>query len=351
MPRKAALPPAGKGDTFCTSDGFQLYFETWQPECVARAEIIFFHGVHESADTKTARRLAAGAVAAGMRFRALEDHAHGRSVGKHDTHGLVRDFEMLVEHSREFVSHVRGTASAADAERNSGSADMRSTVPLVLMGHSMGGATAALLSDSLRSPSLNETETEDGHACASRAESDGFEDFVGCVLLAPSLLCTAPPRLLVAALTVVSWLLPSAPLGPPEHGAIYDTGSGLGLNYSGKMRLQTGKLFLDLNDAVEAAMARSRAGGDSDSSGTSNGTRMPGGGTLRLNFPMLIMHGTDDHAVPFAGSEQLLEHAQSSDKTLHALHGRGHQALCERGWQDVSAQIFAWISQRVEAKL
>ena len=347
MPKKKRpLPPAGKGDTFCTSDGSQLYFETWEPSCAARAEVIFFHGVHESADTKTARRLAAGAAAAGMRFRALEDHAHGRSVGESGTHGLVRGVETLVEHSREFVSHVRGNATAVGAEGT------RSTIPLVLMGHSMGGATAALLSDSLCIPLLDGATAQDDHDCASRAAYDGFDGFAGTVLLAPSLLCTAPPRLLVAALTVVSWLLPSAPLGPPEHGAIYDTGSGLGLNYSGKMRLQTGKMFLDLNDAVEAALVRSRAGGDSDSAGgSSQAPRMPGGGTLRLDFPMLIVHGTDDHAVPYSASERLLAHAQSSDKTLHTLDGRDHQALCEKGWQDVSERIFAWISQRVEAKL
>ena len=349
------LPPPGHGDTFTASDGKELFFETWEPEegVAARAEVLFFHGVHESADTKTARRLAARATAAGLRFRALEDHAHGRSVRRcRGTHGLVDSFETLVGHSRDFLSHVRalwrggggqGAAAAVGAAAVGDGDDEEDAFRVFLVGHSMGGATAALLADVL---------ADEGVAPA------------GVVLLAPALLCTPPPQLTVAALTAVSWLLPSAPLGPPEHGEMYDTGSGLGLNYGGRMRLQTGKLFLDLHGAVEAALARGAlldpVPGSSSGSGSGGGgggsghaaaaaeaPRLPGGGRLALDFPLLVVHGAGDGAVPLSGSERLLAHAQSRDKELRVLDGRGHQFLCQRGWQGVAAGVFEWIAARL----
>ena len=90
---------AGTGYVFYADDGTELFYEVWGPEASASSSgtnqpssvaVLFFHGVHESADTTTAHRLAKAAADAGMSFYALEQHGHGRSSG---TQALVRGWD------------------------------------------------------------------------------------------------------------------------------------------------------------------------------------------------------------------------------------------------------------------
>ena len=159
-------------------------------------------GVHESADTLTTQRLAAGFAARGHIFVALEQHGHGRSSGQR---GLVQSFDLLVAHASDFVEHLLNADPSAR---------------VVVLGHSLGGAVTAFLGAPMR------------RKYASR--------FLGTILLAPSLSGPTPDWLTRTALSGLANIWSGAPVGPPEHPDEYETGSGLGLNYCGKMQVRSG---------------------------------------------------------------------------------------------------------------
>lgn len=159
---------AGEGAYCTTSDGHKLYYETWRGDKAAEQPVtaVFLHGVHESADTLTAHRIAAAFIVRGHIFIALEHHGHGRSSGQR---GLVQSFDKLVSHSSEFV--VQTMTSDASCR-------------MVVMGHSMGGAIAAYLGAPLR------------QQFSSR--------FLGTILIAPSLSGPTPNWVTRAALSGLS---------------------------------------------------------------------------------------------------------------------------------------------------
>jgi alpha-beta hydrolase superfamily lysophospholipase len=147
---------------------------------------------------QTARRLGAGFAARGHVFVALEQHGHGRSTGQR---GFVVSFDVLVKHAEEFVKQLVGSGTGR----------------VVIAGHSMGGAVAAFLGASLR------------HQHGSQ--------FLGAILIAPCLSGPTPDWVTRTALAGLSSIWGGAPVGPPEHPEEYDTGSGLDINYRGKMQV------------------------------------------------------------------------------------------------------------------
>lgn len=101
--------PPGGGNFFLAPDNkTRLYFEAWSSSgsSEAKANVIFLPGVHESADTVKARRLAEGFVSHGFNFLCLEHFGHGRSCPEGHPLGLVSDYGLLLNHVRWFVDTV-----------------------------------------------------------------------------------------------------------------------------------------------------------------------------------------------------------------------------------------------------
>jgi len=69
----------------------------------------------------------------------------------------------------------------------------------------------------------------------------------------------------------------------------------------------------------------------------------------RLTLPVLIIHGTSDHATLPAGSRFFHDHAGSSDKTLKLYDGHYHDLLADTGKEGVMADILAWTDARIPA--
>jgi len=65
-----------------------------------------------------------------------------------------------------------------------------------------------------------------------------------------------------------------------------------------------------------------------------------------IDLPLLIMHGTGDLLVPFAGSENLFARAASKDKTLKLYEGLYHEILNEPEKDRVVADILEWLDRR-----
>lgn len=67
----------------------------------------------------------------------------------------------------------------------------------------------------------------------------------------------------------------------------------------------------------------------------------------QITLPLLILHGTEDHATVCKGSQFFFDHAGSTDKTLKLYDGHYHDLLADLGKEEVMADIEAWIAARV----
>ena len=234
----AAVDPAGSSSFFDGSGGWKLHVESWsgadRPDGSVAAAVVFLHGVNESSQTLTARRLAARFVALGCSFHALEQHGHGLSLQR-DTGGgamreqpagLIDSGERLIEHAAEACAHV-ASALAPPGTR------------IVLLGHSMGASVAAL--------------------AAPRVAAAADHQLRAVALLAPTFALRPkikPAAAVLAALSAVAWVAPSLAIGPPEHPASYcpPDVEPPGRNYDGRMRGRTAAFFLALEDAPAPAL-------------------------------------------------------------------------------------------------
>ena len=70
--------------------------------------------------------------------------------------------------------------------------------------------------------------------------------------------------------------------------------------------------------------------------------RMP-----EFKVPVFIIHGTEDKATRYQGSEYFYENAGSEDKTLKLYEGHYHDLLNDIGKEAVLADITSWIGSRI----
>lgn len=69
-----------------------------------------------------------------------------------------------------------------------------------------------------------------------------------------------------------------------------------------------------------------------------------------FKVPVLIIHGTADHATKPAGSQKFYDTAGSADKTLKLYEGHYHDLLGDIDKEIVMADIQSWIDERIPAE-
>ena len=67
----------------------------------------------------------------------------------------------------------------------------------------------------------------------------------------------------------------------------------------------------------------------------------------RFTVPMFIIHGTDDKATRYQGSQYFYDNSGSKDKTLKLYEGHYHDLLADLGKEEVMADILAWVNERI----
>ncbi|MGC4039001.1 MAG: alpha/beta hydrolase [Chitinophagaceae bacterium] len=65
-----------------------------------------------------------------------------------------------------------------------------------------------------------------------------------------------------------------------------------------------------------------------------------------IKLPVLILHGTNDKATKYSGSQFFHDHAGSTDKTLHLYEGHYHDLLNDVDKEKVMADIIDWVTKR-----
>jgi acylglycerol lipase len=273
-------------EDFTGAGGLRIHLRSWRPEGAPRAVIAICHGVNSHGGQYV--WTAAQLVARGFAVYAVDLRGRGKSEGE----------RFYVEDVTDYVSDVRGMIAIATA-RDPG-------LPVYLLGHSAGGVTSCTYA-------LDHQGDIDGLIC----ESFAFQvPAPGFVLSAIKGLSHIAPRLGVLTLKMKDFTRDPDALAALEADPLT------------KDEVQPAATVAALVRADERLH---------DSFG-------------EITLPVLILHGSDDHATVCRGSEFFHAHAGSADKTLKIYKDHYHDLLNDIGKEQVLADIVSWIEARLPPK-
>lgn len=274
-------------DTLQTPDGLSLFTRRWVPDWrPTRLVVALLHGLHEHSGRYA--YLASALMARGVAVQAVDLRGHGQSPG---ARGQVE---------ASFDEYVR------DAEALLGAAaETAGGLPVVLMGHSMGGLVAA-----------------------RTVQERGADGLAGLVLSSPALAVDAPPVLKKVAPYVARWL-PNAPatrvdLSKLSHDPTVER------TYREDPLTIVGGVRARLANAIVQATERVRERPEA------------------FALPLYLFHGTADAITDPAGTEWLAAHAPG-DVTLRLYDGLYHETLNEDDRDRVIADLADWLEARAAA--
>ena len=266
----------------------EIYYQYWLPEQAPRSILLIVHGAAEHGGRYA--RFAEHFVRLGYGCAALDHIGHGRSDGQP---GYVRNFSDYVATLDTFREQLQRDFAG---------------VPLVLLGHSMGGLISSCY--------LLQNQ----------------QDFAGCILSGPAIKTDLEPpwwqRTLIQFFSLVL----------PRMGVLQLDASGVSrdplevqqyledpLVYGGKLSARkVSQLFAAMQWVQEQA--------------------------AEIQLPILLLHGSADSLTAPSGSEFLFENARSVDKTLKIYPGLYHEIFNEPERAQVFADIESWLEPRLERR-
>ncbi|RAR63975.1 alpha-beta hydrolase superfamily lysophospholipase [Paraburkholderia unamae] len=285
--RAEQAEPAAERSTLRTRDGVELPLYAWRAPTPPRAALALVHGLAEHAGRYAA--LAARLNAAGIDVYAIDLRGHGRAPGRR---AWVARFDEYLDDADALLAH----ASAQCATRHT---------PLFLMGHSMGGAIAALYAVE-RLPQ-------------TRVPLAGL--LLSSAALAPG---RDVPAWMIAASRVVSAIWPRFPAMKIDaallarDSAVVEANRADPLVHHGAIPARTGAQLLEAMKRIEA-------------------------GRADLRVPVLIWHGTGDKLTEPEGSRAFGANVGSPDRTLTLYEGSYHETLNDLDRERVIGAMIDWI--------
>lgn len=268
--------------TFTSSDGLSIYRQAWLPDGAPRAVVLLFHGLGEHSGRYA--HVATALADAGYAVHALDHRGHGKSEGKRV---FVRTYDEFQHDLLQFRDLVQGE---------------HPSVPLVVLGHSMGGNLAM------------------GHVLAHQ---DGVK---ALVLSGPALkLGDSLPKWQVKLLLLIAKLAPGLRPQALDASAISRDPKVVAA-YRADPLVYSGKVTAGLGAALIRAMQSFPA-------------RYP---SLRL--PILLLHGTDDQLADVGGSKELERLAVNAQVTAHYYDGLYHEVFNEPEQAQVIGDVLGWLN-------
>ncbi len=263
----------------------RIYWQCWLPEEAPHAVVVIAHGAGEHSARYA--HVAARLVSEGYAVYALDHRGHGHSEGR----------RAQIDRIDTVVADLDALITLASAHPGA---------PVVLLGHSMGGAIA--LAYTMRHQSRLSALMLSGPLAALEA--------------AP------PPMRMIAsvlsALTPNLGLLAVDPALVSRDPAVVDAYVSDPLVHHGKLPART---IAELARAIESFPE----------------------GVRSITVPTLIMYGTADQLCPPAGSKMLAERIGANDKTFRPYEGLYHEILNEPEQDQVMDDMCAWLAARVSA--
>lgn len=267
------------GETFESAGGVNIFFRSWHPEAAPRAVVVICHGFNAHGGQYA--WTAERLVEAGFAVYALDLRGRGKSEGE----------RFHVDDVADYVSDVAGTVAIAKA-RDPG-------LKTFLLGHSAGGVISATYV-------LDHPGEVDGFIC----ESFAFQvPAPGFALAAIKGLSHIAPRLGVLTL--------------PNIAFSRDPDAVAALNADPLIAGETQPA------ATVAALVRA--------------DERLHDAFPSITLPLLILHGTEDKATVYKGSQFFFDTAGSEDKTLNLYEGHFHDLLADLGKETVMADITGWL--------
>jgi acylglycerol lipase len=266
--------------------GRRIFWQSWLPERPPRAAIVIVHGAgeHSGRYRDVAQRL----VDEGFAVYALDHRGHGRSDGP-----------------RAVIDRM--DAAVADVDRLVDlAAEAYAGVPIMMLGHSMGGTIAL------------------EYAIAHQ------ERLAGLVLSGALASVDAAPAPMRALGRLLGAIAPRLPLIAVDSSlvsrdpAVVDAYRADPLVHHGKLPART---VAELVASGETFPER----------------------VTTITIPTLILYGTADRLCPPAGSVMLGERIGASDKTVIAYDGLYHEILNEPERDRVLDDLTAWLDARIDA--
>lgn len=268
--------------------GAKLHLQKWLPDDEPKAIILLVHGYAEHAGRY--QYFADHCVARGYAVFAIDHWGHGRSDG---TPGYVPDFSVFHDGVDQLKAFAKQEFPA---------------LPIILVGHSMGGLISAtyLLSEQ--------------------------SNFSACVLSGPAIKAAEEPSAFLKAISgFLSRFFPKLgvleldPNGVSRDPQVVADYLADPLVYNGKMGARLASEMLN------------------------NMTRIQENANL-ISLPMLLLHGGKDSLAAAEGSQFLDGHISSSDKTLTIYPDLFHEIFNEPEKDQVLNDMTGWLDKQLAAR-
>jgi acylglycerol lipase len=296
-----------ESNEYVVFEGMRVHVRSFWPESVPKAVVVFIHGWASHGNRPFHILIGNLFNEEDILYLTFDAAGHGYSSGYR---GYVPSPEYFVRCAEKIVQSVYAEEmSSPDFYLNKRSQLSKST-PLFLIGHSMGGAVACLLTDLL-------------------LQQKSY-DLRGVVYLCPMLKLKPVP-------SVFRWMLrgialffekdPSSfiankvspPTTPYAQYLVVDAQDEHGIGYGKNFHYRTVLSFFDFVDQVAEVVPR-------------------------ISYPFLAFHDSADNVVPIAASDFLMEKSQTSShlKKFVAVEG-GHDFMSQSA-HNIARSARDWIN-------
>lgn len=272
---------------FLADDNVRIFYQCWLAQ-QSRGAVVISHGLGEHSDRYA--NLMEYLGGSGISFFAIDHRGHGKSGGKR---GHTERFMKYVDDIKKFIDEIIKPLTG--------------TIPLILLGHSMGGLIAF------------------------RYVLEYPDDFSALILSAPALIpAVKVPGWKKVLGRICSVLVPSLAMNNELDPADISSDPDVVQAYRDDPLVHdmvTARWYTEYLDTAEYCLAR----------------------PAELEMPLLLVHGMADRMVSPEGSRIIFENASSKDKKFFTFDGLLHETMNERHEErkKVIKTIGTWIMDHV----